>query len=395
MKIKRFIKITAALIVACVIASALCSCGSATVLTFNADNGKTYTANKSLVDFMMIYVKQNTFINNGWHSGYDINQLWSQKYDDDTTYDQHLTSNAVSQLRSMLVEEYLFDKYGLSIDAANLAKIKEQKKSLEAQGRGAYKQYYGFTTDQLYDYLLIVEKSGAVTDYLYGENGTDKVTDADKESYYTENFKGYQYIMFDMNNKVAVDEEGNKVRTTTTDKDNKTTENDEYKTEKMTDEEKDEKALLPDKVLQLVKGGGDFAELAAQYSDSYMSVKYKEGVFVTTSILTDATAKEKIDALKEGEVSDVITVGEGEYSYIVKRVPLLEKVYDEESHPEYADLFANYESSVQDEKYSKLLEKYVDSVVIDEATVNKLSMEKTYLSKSVDYAYQQSLYSYN
>lgn len=395
MKFKRLTKITAALVVAAMLATTLCSCGSQVVLTLNGDNGITYTATKKLVDFMMIYVKQNTFINNGWHSGYDIDSIWSQKYDGDTTFDQYLTSNVVSQLRSMLVEEYLFDKYSLTIDPANITKLKEQKKAIEAQGTGAYKQYYGFTTNQLYDYLIIVEKSSAVNEYLYGENGVDKVNDADKEAYYTENFKGYQYIMFDMNNKVVLDEEGNKVRTTTTDKDGNTTENDEYKTEKMTDEEKDEKALLPDTVLQQIKGGEDFAELAAKYSDSYLSVKYKEGVFVTSSILSEASAKEKIDALEIGEVSDVISVGDGEYSYIVKRVPLIEKVYDEEAHPEYTDLFTNYTDNVQDEKYSKLIEKYVDSVTMDEEIVNSLSMQKVYLSKSVNYAYQQSLYSTN
>ncbi|MBQ9510228.1 MAG: peptidylprolyl isomerase [Clostridia bacterium] len=395
MKSTRLTKITAAIIVAAMLATALCSCGSQVALTLNGDNGVTYTASKSLVDFIMVYVKQNTFISNGWHSGYDIESIWTQKYDGDTTFDQYLTSNAVSQLRSMLVEEYLFDKYSLTIDPANLAKLKEQKKSLEAQGRGAYKQYYGFTTDQLYEYLLIVEKSGAVNEYLYGENGTDKVNDSDKETYYTENFKGYQYIMFDMNNKVVVDEDGNKVRTTTTDKDGNTTENDEYKTEKMTDEEKDDKAILPDTVLQQIKAGGDFAELAEKYSDSYLSVKYKEGVFVTSSILTEASAKEKVDALEIGDVSDVITVGDGEYSYIVKRVPLIEKVYDEETHPEYAELFENYTENVQDEKYSKLIEKYIDSVTMDEEIINTLSMQKTYLSKSVNYAYQQSYYSNN
>ena len=201
--------------------------------------------------------------------------------------------------------------------------------------------------------------------------------------------------MFDMNNKVVVDEDGNKVRTTTTDKDGNTTENDEYKTEKMTDEEKDDKAILPDTVLQQIKAGGDFAELAEKYSDSYLSVKYKEGVFVTSSILTEASAKEKVDALEIGDVSDVITVGDGEYSYIVKRVPLIEKVYDEETHPEYAELFENYTENVQDEKYSKLIEKYIDSVTMDEEIINTLSMQKTYLSKSVNYAYQQSYYSNN
>ena len=395
MKIKRFTKIIAALIVACMIAATVCSCGSTPVMTLNADNGQTYTINKSLLNFMMIYVKQTTFINNGWYSGYDINALWSQNYSDDTTYDQYLTATVVSQLRSMLVEEYLFDKFNLTIDAANLAKIKEQKKSLEAQGRGAYKQYYGFTTDQLYEYLLLVEKSSAIVEYLYGDNGVEAVNETDKENYYKEYFKGYQYIMFDMNNKVVLDEDGSKVRTTTTDSDGNTVVNDEYKTEKMTDEEKDEKALLPDKVLKLINEGGDFAELAAEYSDSYLSVKYKDGVFVTSSILTEAAAKEKIDALEEGEVSEVITVGDGEYSYIVKRVPLIEKVYDEELHPEYVDLFDGYTGSVQDEKYSKLIEKYVDSVTVDEEVINGLSMEKTFLSKSVDYAYQQSLYSYS
>lgn len=380
-----------------VMALALCSCGSKTLMTFKADNGKTYTVTASEMNFLMVFTKQNLFIGWGLYSAYDTaSAVWGSTYGStEQTYDKYYTAYVQSQLKSILVEKYLFDKYDLTLNKETLDGYKKEIATAKANqgGAGSYKQYYGYTTTEYYNYQVAVEKSKAIIEYLYGENGIDPVTDTEKETYYTENYVGYQYIMLNMKTKVKVDEDGNKVLKTEKDDDGNVTDTDVYDTEDLTDEESEEKQLLPAKLLAQIKEGADFGTLAAEYSDDYYSAKYPKGVFVLSTqqfINNEKTASDTIAALKVGEYTEALTVGDGEYTYIVKRVDLIDKVYDSE---DYADLFSEYGDTVKYNKYDGVVEVYSDTVTEDATALEKYTMEKTFLSKYVDYYYQISKYS--
>jgi hypothetical protein len=199
--------------------------------------------------------------------------------------------------------------------------------------------------------------------------------------------------MLDMNNKVKIDDEGNKVLKTETDDDGNVTETDEYESEELTDEESEEKQLLPARIVTLLKGGADFAELATQYSDSYYAVKYPSGVFVLSSqqfISGEETASATIADLEVGEFTEALTVGDGEYTYIVKRVELLDKVYEND---DYAELFSDYDSTVKYDKYDGVVDAYDSAVTENETALAKFTMEGTFLSKYVDYYYYYNNYS--
>lgn len=401
MKNTRMAKILALILVTVMIAVMLCSCGATNVVTFNADNGKTYTLDSKQLDFMLIMAKQNLFINNYWHSAYDNKSNWGQDYQDGMTLDQYYVSSVVSQAESLLVVDYLFDKFNLTL--SDEAKDNAKKSAYEdsTMTKGKYKQAYGYTREQNYDYQIRYAKYNAVIDYLYGENGTDVVTEEEKDKYYHDNFTGLQFIVLDMNNDVVLDEEGNKVRETTKDADGNEKEGDSYKMEKIEDtNEKEEKAQLGKLILTKLEEGADFQELAAQYSDEYYSVKFKDGLFVANpeSIITIATGASttgkdeivnKIKALEIGQHTEELSIGDGEYTLIVKRIELLDKVYDAEAHPEYEEVYGDtYVQTISDEKYEKLVDKYVETFTINKDYVDTLSMVDVHLYKDlVDYYY--------
>ena len=241
----------------------------------------------------------------------------------------------------------------------------------------------------LYDHTLASLRSTAVMEYLYGENGVDKVSEEELEQYYQENFAGYFVIKLDMNNKIKTDEEGNRVRKTTKDSEGVETELDAYEMVALTDEEKEEKALLPQILVYKLEDDVDFQELAVEYSDDYLSVKYADGLYITeaqlTNYLSDSTVISAVQALEVGAYTQPVSVSDGKYTYIVKRVELLEKAYAEE---EYADLFADYEETVKYDKYDELIRNYVELIETNDAVIEKASMANTFLTEYVDYYYQ-------
>lgn len=395
MKKRDWIKVLVLVLTIAFIIPCFTSCAAGTkVLTLKADNGKTYVVNKEQFDFLMCYTKANFFLNQGYPSAYDIAAyLWEQKInsDSDQTIDDYYKQYVVNQLKGVLVEEYLFDKYGLKLNDEEVA---AQKKSVQDNvsnlgGTGSYKQYWGYRWQMLYEHTLASMRSTAVMEYLYGENGVDKVTDEELDKYYQDNFYGYYIIKFDMTHKVETDEEGNKVRKTTKDSDGKETETDEYSLVELTDEEKEEKALLPQVLIYQLEDDADFKELAIEYSDDYISVKYPNGLYITeaqlTNYLSDSTALSTVKALEVGEYTKPISISDGKYTYIIKRVELREKAYEEE---EYADLFTDYKDTVKYDKYDALLKNYVELIETNDAVIEKASMANTFLTEYVDYYYQ-------
>lgn len=156
---------------------------------------------------MMTYSKQTFYTQNVLNSSVE-STIWDQKTDEGITYDKVYTDRAITHVKSVLIEQYLFDKYELTISDETIASIKKNVDSAvkSQRGKGYYKQYFGYTSNQLYDYLIMAEKSKAVVEYLYGDKGIDPVTAEELDKYYKDNYVGYLFIMLDMNNKVKTDE---------------------------------------------------------------------------------------------------------------------------------------------------------------------------------------------
>jgi hypothetical protein len=393
MKKRDWVKALVLVLIVAFIIPCFTSCSAATkVLTLKADNGKTYTINKEQLEFLMCYTKANVFMENGWPSAYDLpDVIWNREVDSETklTADDNYKQLVVNQLKGVLVEQYLFDKYNLSLNAEEVA---SQKKTIDQNvkdmgGTGSYKQYWGYRWQMLYEHTLATMRSSAIQEYLYGENGTEKVTDEELDKYYQDNYSGYYMIMLYMTHKIVVEDEGNRVRTTTKDSQGNEVENDEYKMEELTDDEKEEKALLPQILIYKLEDDADFEEIAKEYSDSYLSVKYPNGLFVLTgsSLVNDSAVSSALKELEIGEYTQPISVSDGKYTYIIKRIPLRDKIYEDE---EYEDLFSSYAESVKYEKYDSFLKNYATLIEVNDSVISKMSMAKTFLTEYVDYYYR-------
>jgi len=388
------LRLIAAALVACLLISALAGCGSAKTLMSVTKDGKTYTISTDEFSLLMKIKKLDICCSMLVTRKRDTAEYWGQKIEDGETYETHYKNLILDQTKSILVEKYLFDVNGLSISTDKLAGYKSNIKTQNTYygGKGAYKQYFGYTAADYYNiYMMMVARSEAVVDFLFGENGSQKLTAEELETYYKENYVGYQFIMLDMENKVKVDEEGNRVIAKKKDSDGKEVDSDSYETEKLTTEEKETKQTLAKAILDELDGGAAFEDMIAKYSDAYYSVEFPEGMFVLKDgTFLSTTITNKIKDLEIGEYTKE-AIENNKCQYIVKRVELKDKAYEDEK---YLELFEGYNDTVKYDKYEKYIKTFFDDITIDEAVSAEFTVTDTYLSKYADQYYQQYLASY-
>lgn len=387
-------KIVATVLVACFALCILVGCGDSgsAAMTLTKD-GKTYTISTAELGLLMKIRKLDYCCQLLVTREKDTPALWAEYANDEKTetYGQMYTNQIHLQAQSILAEKYLFDLYGLELSKDTLDGFKTSAKTAAANygGKGTYKQYFGYTAEQYYDmYMPMVERSEAIVEYLYGENGAEKVTAEEKETYFTENYVAYQFIMINMTNSVKVDENGDRVRKTSTDADGNVTILDEYETVTMTEEEKADKQLLAKLILTELEKGASFEELVMKYSDDYASVKYIDGAYaIKDGTFINATVTQAIEGLEIGEVTpEAISVNSDAYQYIVKRVELVESAYENDT---YAEIFKGFEDTVKYAKYEEKLNAILEEIVIDTTVTAKYTIEDTFLSSYADDYYAQ------
>ena len=388
------LRLLAAALVACLIISAFAACGSAKTLMSVTKDGKTYTISTDEFSLLMKIKKLDICCSMLVTRSRDTASYWATTTDDGETYEEYYKNLILEQTKSILVEKYLFDVNGLSISSDKLAGYKSNIKTQNTYygGKGAYKQYFGYTAADYYNiYMMMVARSEAVVDFLFGENGSQKLTAEDLETYYKENYVGYQFIMLDMENKVKLDEEGNRIIAKEEDSEGNEVDSDSYETEALTDEEKETKQTLVQAILDELAEGASFEDRIAKYSDAYYSVEVPEGMFVLKDgTFLSTTITEKIKDLEIGEYTEE-AIESNKCQYIVKRVELKDKVYEDEK---YLELFEEYEDTVKYDKYENYIETFFDDITVDEAVAAEYTVADTYLSKYADLYYQQWWSSY-
>lgn len=376
---------------------ALVSCGKkSAAFTLTAD-GKDYVVTESEYEFLLMYRKYQLFYANGLKSTF--NNSFNTYFDD-----EQLTDVMKQTSKTIVTEKYLMDKFNLSIDEKEISELEKTYDTAikNIGGKGVFKRQYGWTWEQMFEYDLAIKRQTLIKDYLYNEEtGIEKVTDEELEKYYTENFKQYQIIMIDTKNDITKDDDGNKIYLAY-DKDGKSVEITDiseeylkaneytlaysYKTEKIEDEDRTAaKAALADVILAELKNGTDFQELALKYSDLFLTEYFKNGYIVEGDLINDENAIKAISALEVGDYTEeAISIESGSVMYIVKRVDLKEKAYEDAyenaTDTEYAELFEDYNETVADDKYEQFLEKYVNAVVEDKDVTGKYSMASVALS---------------
>ncbi len=337
----------------------MCGCAKKAEVIFTLDG---YSVTNSEYMYWMSYYK-TSFINVFSEAGYidpdEYNEeFWNTSSPDGVSLKQMTSERVDDSVKKVLVCQMLFDEYGLdteealtAIDSAVDEKIAEDIASFGSRSSlNKELAQYGLNINSLSELYASEFRRTILLDYLYGDEGTEKVTDAERDEYYEANYSRVKHVLIDLNEKYVL-EDGEKVMDPSTGY---------YKTEKLTDEEKEERKKLAQTVLEKAESGEEFEKLITEYGEDEGMEYYTDGYFIKEGDSYEENFIEAALGMKDGEVRLV----ESTYGlHIMKKYPLEEDGYTKEVN---ANFFSGLDDLVQEQKENEKLESYFSRITTDE-----------------------------
>ncbi len=287
---------------------------------------------------------------------------WDKTLPNGSTYEQFFEDELVnSYAKKVLICQKLFDDYGLELSEDDEQAISDIMTGLESiygdtKGLNAYLSDYNLNAKTLERIYYAEAKVGIVTDYIFGENGPNRVTTAEKTSYYTANYYCVNWIYIYTSKKPAAASEGNNPDASNILVD-------------MTEEEKAQKKQLVDSIVSKLQSGESFGELKAEYcedkySDGTSKYDYLPNGFNLSANDYDSYGVELIRLIQEMQIGDITTY-EDKYgtTRIIVRNPLVE--YTELTEQEKS-IMVDFDTYVREQKWDSIINeadiKFYDKV---------------------------------
>lgn len=292
----------------------------------------------------------------------DNAQLWTSELASGVTIGEFLESVAVSNIMSNAVCLGLFDDYGLKLTNEQQNQVDQYINSLvsSAGSKSALNSAlsaYGVNADILKDIYLAEAKISALQEYLYGENGIEKATEAEIDEYYKANYYRCKHILVRTDVKYELDENGDPIVDA---------ESGSYKTVALTDEEKEAQLALAEDLEKRIAAGEDYDALVAQYSEDTGMLQFQDGYYITSS--STFLPSEIITAVMAMNPGDIKTVESSYGVSIVKRYELIDGAYNDENYAAY--MFGDLAATVNSVKLQELIAMYADLVVTNDEIID-------------------------
>ena len=345
-------KILSISIVFSLLLSMLCACGGKNE-PYVISCGE-YGITQKQYDYWLAYYKTkflNTFLQSGTVTEAEYTEdFWDTEISGESLYT--LTKDqAESYISDIVVCLSLYDEYKLG----EIEGAKEQielsvdsfiEDDISAAGSrsklNSHLAKYSLNINQLRDIYEIEIKRTMVEDYLYGELGTDKVTDEERGTYYTDNYVRVKHVLVNIKDKYVLDEDGERIMDPSTGY---------YKTEKLTSEEIAAKTTLAADILQKAQNGEDFEKLIKEYGEDEGMTYYTDGYFLTKDSPYEENFLKASLEMKDGEIRSVSS----SYGiHIMKKYPLEKDGYKKEINVNFfSDLDKNIVSLKKEKKYAE------------------------------------------
>lgn len=297
-----------------------------------------------------------------YNNSRETESFWSEKVDDDTTYEDFLNELIYDHAKKVLVSMKLFDDYALTISSDTKKAISKYIDVLiDSYGSrselNSYLGGYGLNIKTL-EYIYYAEqKAEVVSSYLFGTSGPYAVTDTDKEKYYTDNYYCVDWIYVYTENKPQKGEDGGYV----VDKQGS------YVMDALTDEEKEAQAKKVAEIKAEINAGKSFSALKSQYDEYEVeNAELISNINVSPNDIFDGESGYAIGFLKTmmsleigsgcGEYFD----GDGTYIIIRKELASFAELSDNDLY-----MMKDFETYVLDDKAGKFYDAEEVTVMRD------------------------------
>ena len=291
-----------------------------------------------------------------------------QTENDGMTNAARLTEISEEAIKKRIACAYLFDNYGLKLTDGELKSIDMMIVGMNA----AYDGGNAVAEDEIFSTLGINEndvkkiltldaKTGALQDYLYGEEGERKITDGQRESYYQSNYYRFR-LLYLMNGDFIRDESGNIVKN----------EDGNATVKEISDERYEEKLELAKTILADVRAGADLQRYIDEYSDELEKGDYKNGRYLCSVSEYGTLISASVMRLGVNEAG-LLDTKNG--IYVLQRLPLDDYAWKNEENEAGGD-FNSFESLVLEYEFDEYIKPHVEKIVKNTDVTEKYKMEE-------------------
>ena len=299
--------------------------------------------------------------------------IWDEVNDDGKTYNEVFTGFVTDNAKTFVSAMHLFSELELELPKSEIKEIDDTMADLlEERGDGSkstlnsYLSVYGVNYDILREVYIIEAKLDYLEEYLYGANGTEKITDEEKEEYYSENYVRIKQIFLYTSNKPITDDEGN----FTYDADGNVA------TRDFTDAEIAAQEKKAEGILDMLSKGEDFSALMDKYSEDKANEQYPGGYYFTKS---SQYVTEVVDLAFSLEVGK-FAMAKSDYGiHIILREELDEGGYATSAN---ADFFTDFEPTLISLKLSERLSEFKDDIIVHEDVIAKYNIKNSVVNTS-------------
>ncbi len=292
--------------------------------------------------------------------------VWDEINEDGETYNQVFTSFVTDNAKTFLAAMHLFEELGLELPKSEINEIDDTMKTiLEERADGSKSVLnsalaaYGVNYDILREVYIIEAKLEYLEEYLYGTNGTEKISDEEKATYYTENYVRIKQIFLYTSNKPITDDEGNY----TYDADGNVA------TRDFTDAEIASQEKTAGDILEMLSKGEAFDTLMDKYSEDKANEQYPGGYYFTQ---TSQYVEEVVNMAFELEVGKFAMVKSDYGIHIILREELEEGGYAATAN---ADFFTDFESNMIMIKLGERLAEFKGDIVVYDDVLSKYNIK--------------------
>lgn len=303
----------------------------------------------------------------GAYGGSD-ESIWDETAEDGRTYNEIFTEYVRKNAKTLLCAMYEFGKNGLKLSESDKKEISDNMDAMlseRADGNmnelNSVLSQYGVNYNILKEVYTIEKKLSVLRESLYGENGTEKITDETRDEYYNSNYVRIKQIFFYTSNKPVTDEDGNYTYD----------ENGYVVTRDFTEEEIAEQKNKAKLVSSSLTSGQDFDLLLSSQNEDTAAEAYPNGYYFTR---TSQYADGVIDAAFGLDIGEFTTV-ESEYGiHIIKRLPLEDKGYSLSAN---ADFFTDFEENLVTDLFTARLSAYEKDIKVNEELLAKYDVKSS------------------
>lgn len=352
MKNKIISAAAATLLVAC----ALASCSSESVMTYGSHSINENEFSYYLATYKGKYAQTYADFKN------TPEYFSSVVTDDGQTVEDVLYSAVVHNVEMTLVCEQMFDDYGLSLSRSVEDTINSYIDDfVDEYADGSRNKFnaalgaYGVNINMLKKIYLRDEKVSALYDALYGTNGIIGITDEDRQNYLDENYVRVRHIYVNNKYMYATDEDGVQ----------EYTDDGLRKKRELTAEELAAKQALIDAIDESLAEGADFDEVYDAFSeDKY----YKNGYYISENMDFISDVTDSAMSLEVGEYKKIET----DYgTHYIMRLEMDEKPWENEDN---SDFFDGYDTTVGQALFADMAEEKISEVVLNEDVLGEYTM---------------------